>query len=81
MKSKLPIKWYSWTVAAIVAFVGLIYLLSYSGVLSTQEKHTEEIKSIQIEISGVKNDVNALHNNVKTLQEQETKNSKINKSK
>lgn len=81
IKSKLPIKWYSWTVAAIVAIVGIIYLLSYSGVLSTQDKHTEDINSIQIEISGVKNDVKTLQNNVKTLQEQETKSSKSNKTK
>lgn len=76
IKSKLPIKWYSWTVVAIVAFVGIIYLLSYSGVLSTQAKHTEEINNIQIEISGVKNELNTFQNNVKALQEQETKSSK-----
>lgn len=81
IKSKLPIKWYSWTVAAIVAIVGIIYLLSYSGVLSTQDKHTEDIYNIQIKISGVKNDVNTLQNNVKILQEQETKFSKSKKTK
>ena len=68
IKSRLPIKWYTWTVAAIVAIVGLIYLLSYSGVLSTQDKHSEEIKNLQVEIRGVRNNVNNLQDNVTTIQ-------------
>lgn len=81
IKSKLSIKWYTWTVAAIVAFVGLIYVLSYSGVLSTQSTHTNEIKDIQIEVNGVKNDVKTLQQNVKLLQEKETTTTKSKKLK
>lgn len=81
IRSKLPIKWYTWTVLAIVAIVSLIYLLSYSGVLFTQNKHTEEIKDIQIEINGVKNKVNTLQEHVTTLQGQEKNSSKTEKLK
>lgn len=49
--SKLSTNWFRWTisaiVAAIVAFVTVIYLLSYSGLLDTVKSHTEKIQSLE----------------------------------
>lgn len=45
---KLSVQWYKWTIAALVVFVGAIYTLSYSGLLSF--KDSAEKRLIELEI-------------------------------
>lgn len=48
INKKLPIQWYSWTIGALVVFVGLVYTLSYSGLLSF--KDSAEKRLIELEL-------------------------------
>lgn len=42
---KLSKQWYSWTIGALVAIVGLIYILSYSGLIKKSDSHDREISN------------------------------------
>lgn len=77
INTKLSKKWYSWTIGAIVAFVSLIYLLSYSRVLSKQEEHTKEIQELEIQIKDIENNENHLKGRVDVLEDSKEDNKEI----
>ena len=43
---KLSKQWYIWTIIALVAFVTVIYTLSYSGILRQVDKNTDDIRDL-----------------------------------
>lgn len=69
IKEKLSIKWYSWTIAALVAIATLFYVLSYSGVLNKQEEHSKELKELNLYIKETDNHINHLQNDVGSIKE------------
>ena len=67
IKSKLSTKWYTYTIAALVAIATLFYALSYSNVLLNQGKNIEEIKGIQIQMQGISSDVEKINEDLKEI--------------
>lgn len=67
LKEKLSIKWYSWTIAALVAIVSFFYVLSYSGVLAKQEEHSKELKELKLDLKETENQVNQTKNEVRSI--------------
>lgn len=50
---KLSIQWYSWTIGALAAMVGVIYLLSYSGLITKVDSHEREINNVRNKIETI----------------------------
>lgn len=69
ISGRLPIKWYGWTVAAIVAIVTLIYVLSYSRVLNKQDDHSKELQELNMEIIEIENSISIIQNDVDLIKE------------
>lgn len=53
IETKLPKQWYGWTVAAIVAIVSLIYILSYKPTLEKVEDNTNSINDFNTRINTI----------------------------
>ncbi|MEE3416533.1 MAG: hypothetical protein VZR53_14325 [Prevotella sp.] len=72
IKSKLSTAWFVRAIAVLAAIVSLFFILSYSKVLGTQDKHTEEIqetklqiKDVESEVKEVKKDINSINEDLK----------------
>lgn len=70
IKSKLSTAWFVRAIAVLAAIASLFFILSYSKVLGTQDKHTEEIQETKLQIKDVGSEVKEVKKDINSINEE-----------
>ena len=70
IKGKLSTVWFVRAIAVLAAIVSLFFILSYSMVLGTQDKHSEEIQEIKLQTKDVESEVKEIRKDINSISEE-----------